>query len=51
MKKSTSITYIKATLAGFKRGLRFIDYRESAALAHELRTMLQEIEENVDDPR
>jgi len=51
MKKTNSITHIKATLAGFKRGLRFIDYRESATLAHELRTMLQEIEENVDDPR
>jgi hypothetical protein len=48
---SDSITHIKVALAGFKRGLRFIDYREFATLAHELRTMLQEIEENVNDPR
>lgn len=46
-----TIKQLKAKLTALKRTRRFIRWGESAGLARELRDLLCEIEEGVDDPR
>lgn len=45
------IKHLKARLSALKRGKRFIRWGESAGLARELRELLQEIAQQMDDPR
>ena len=48
--KKTAHRY-KAKLAGLKRRRRFISWNESAAFAHELEMLLEDLKSGVDDPR
>lgn len=45
------IKRFKAKLSGLKRSRRFIRWGESAGLARELKSLLQELQTGVDDPR
>ncbi|MBN1957780.1 MAG: hypothetical protein JW773_06225 [Desulfuromonadales bacterium] len=44
-------TYFKAKFSALKRSRRFISWGESAGLARELRDLLQQIEDHVEDPQ